>query len=571
MAAESSHKIRVNAEALRNYEEPAQLFKVDGCEIDQYIYEELLKNESKNPPLYKPKEEKPNDLNDKNTEIEAQPNEVQKADAKNDVNVNEDVPPPNEDNDSKIPDRWIEFQSNLSEEKWEQWLRFARAEKKRLKAESKVNCLIKISDNYVASASVSGKIIIWNLTDPNDTKCLEYHQEIINSMKVIHVEEIHVKSGTMKVKELLVSADESGKVCVWDLKTFQLRKTCQAHKDSITCMEALLDGRIISGSRDHHLSIWDITFKKRVFLKAHKRPVSSVVVLDYHRAMSASWDHTVILWQLDLHTTLCTINLHTLPVTHLLRPTAKRVVSAGFDGTLCVYKFQDKDPTKTVVIFEHTKDIPILSLAKLPDGTILSGSEDGSIKRWNILAKNPTEALIETLPSHHHSGVHIINVLIPQKLLVTGSKDGAIAVWNWNNKENITFLRMHAEAHLGGLFTAIHLQDFLPSQQQPNEASPAEVPAPPKVPPPEVPPPPAEEAEVPVVNEVLTENWALVSAGEDKTIKLWNNDLSEFHTLKPANVVMRAFELPPDSDSGNSGGWIDGFFSNLLCCGVPNV
>ena len=66
----------------------------------------------------------------------------------------------------------------------------------------------------------------------------------------------------------------------------------------------------------------------------------------------------------------------------------------------------------------------VYALAVLPDGTLASGSNDNSIKLWDV----GTGQCVRTLQGHS-DGVNALAVL-PDGMLASGSDDKSIKLWD---------------------------------------------------------------------------------------------------------------------------------------------
>jgi WD40 repeat protein len=60
----------------------------------------------------------------------------------------------------------------------------------------------------------------------------------------------------------------------------------------------LPDGRIVSGSSDKTIKIWDIKNKEVITLRGHTNWVEALSILPDGRIVSGSWDTTTKIWQL---------------------------------------------------------------------------------------------------------------------------------------------------------------------------------------------------------------------------------------------------------------------------------
>ncbi|MDZ8258093.1 TIR domain-containing protein [Nostoc sp. ChiQUE01b] len=83
----------------------------------------------------------------------------------------------------------------------------------------------------------------------------------------------------------------------------------------------------------------------------------------------------------------------------------------------------------------------VRSVAISPDGQIIaSGSEDNTIKLWNLETKQEIRTL-----SEHSSLVRAVTFSLDGKILVSCSNDKSIKLWNWKTGEEIGTLTGHSK------------------------------------------------------------------------------------------------------------------------------
>ena len=147
----------------------------------------------------------------------------------------------------------------------------------------------------------------------------------------------------------LVALREFEKFDPWPMESVVLKRgyrkvaKLQGHTDRVECLQALPDGRIVSGSYDNTLRVWA-------------------------RGADGEWNrevlsgHTGIVW--------C---LQALP--------DGRIVSGSYDEDLRVWTRSAKGKWSSEVLSGHTYSVR--ALQALPDGRIMSGSFDSSIRIWD--------------------------------------------------------------------------------------------------------------------------------------------------------------------------------------------
>jgi WD40 repeat protein len=207
----------------------------------------------------------------------------------------------------------------------------------------------------------------------------------------------------------------------------------------------LSDGRIISGSDDRTLKIWntqtgkcDITFRGHddsitcvavhVSQKQLVDPSMNWALLD-RRIVSGSDDRTLKIWNLQTGKCDITFRGHSDCVSCVAELPDGRIVSGSCNGILKIWNVQTG---KCDITFEE-HDHWIICIAVLPDGRIVCGSNGGILKIWNV----QTGEYDNTFEGHNAS---VCVAVLPDGRIVSGSLDKTIKIWNpQTGKCDITF------------------------------------------------------------------------------------------------------------------------------------
>ncbi|MGE3822505.1 MAG: WD40 repeat domain-containing protein, partial [Isosphaeraceae bacterium] len=145
----------------------------------------------------------------------------------------------------------------------------------------------------------------------------------------------------------------------------------EGHGARVNAVAALGDGRVVSGSEDGTVRVWNLSTGDATVLAGHGGSVRGVAAWGHHGVVSGSDDGTVRLW-----------NLSTGDARVLKWPGDSvwgvaalgdgRVVSGLDDGTVRVW-----DPESEVVTVLRGHGRPVNALSVLTDGRVVSGSDDG--------------------------------------------------------------------------------------------------------------------------------------------------------------------------------------------------
>jgi WD40 repeat protein len=148
----------------------------------------------------------------------------------------------------------------------------------------------------------------------------------------------------------------------------------------------LPDGRIVSGSFDKILRIWDATTLECMStFKGHTASITALAILPDGRIVSGSFDKTLRIWDATTLQCIAILAGHTASVTALAILPDGRIVSGSGDSTLHIW---DATTLQCIAILAgHTASVTALAI--LPDGRIVSGSFDKILRIWDTSIKNP--------------------------------------------------------------------------------------------------------------------------------------------------------------------------------------
>jgi uncharacterized protein with WD repeat len=128
-----------------------------------------------------------------------------------------------------------------------------------------------------------------------------------------------------------------------------------------------------------------------------------------------------------------TLTGHSYAVTSIaISPDGQTLVSGSNDGTIKVWKLHNGELLRTLTVVRSSSYYSsVLSVAISPDGqTLVSGADDKTIKVWNL----HNGELLRTL-TEHSKGVLSVAISPDGQTLVSGSYDKTIKVWNLHNGE----------------------------------------------------------------------------------------------------------------------------------------
>lgn len=211
-------------------------------------------------------------------------------------------------------------------------------------------------------------------------------------------------------------------------------KRLYEHTDCVEALIMLPDGRLVSGSRDQSIRIWDLTYNLFEVVGYHDGGVVSLAVLSDGRLVSASYDKTIRVWDLTY-----------MVFDHISAFLAERdvviapnhvIATAVTPGALAVLpdgRLAFTDNSKITImdvttgakqdLTGHTSRVTVITM--LLDGRLASASRDNTIRVWDLT--NGTYHILEG----HTNVVYTLAVLTDGRL-VSGSADTTVRVWDVN-------------------------------------------------------------------------------------------------------------------------------------------
>nr|XP_006813605.1 PREDICTED: mitochondrial division protein 1-like [Saccoglossus kowalevskii] len=203
----------------------------------------------------------------------------------------------------------------------------------------------------------------------------------------------------------------------------------QGHMDAVHCL-AFDNRRIISGSLDRTIRVWDIRSGRSIRkMYGHKGGVLCIQ-FDTERIISGSWDMTIMVWDIIKFNRLAVLTGHKGSVSDI-KFNSKILVSASHDTTVRVWSLENYSCTN--VLEGHTDAVTCISF----DGTIVvSGSTDRTIRVTNVFTG---ECLI-TLTGHKQP---ITALEVQGDLVLSGTFNGNVFFWNIETGENEAGVKLH--------------------------------------------------------------------------------------------------------------------------------
>jgi WD40 repeat protein/nucleoside phosphorylase len=240
----------------------------------------------------------------------------------------------------------------------------------------------------------------------------------------------------------VVSGSGDNTLRIWDLDSGRVLSTLVGHAQPVMSCAITPDGRrAVSASRDRTLKVWDLDTARVIFtLQGHTRPVTSCAVTpDGRCVISTSGDNTLKVWDLETGRMRATLEGHTSAVwSCAITPDGRRVVSASGDRTLRAW---DLDTGGVLSTFEGHTD-SVTSCAITPDGRrVVSGASDNTLRVWELDTGRAVSAF-----TGHTDAVMSCAVTRDGHRVVSASSDKTLKVWDLDAGRVLATLEGHADS-----------------------------------------------------------------------------------------------------------------------------
>ncbi len=252
---------------------------------------------------------------------------------------------------------------------------------------------------------------------------------------------------------------------VWDLKTKTRTATFQGGRGiSISCV--ISDDKLISGSHYGNIDIWDLNSGNYIANLAATpySPISSLEIFDGmlisgSRPVATGTDPRIMIWDLAKRNCIKTLQGQS-PFTIIDR----KLISAN-DQNEAGIKIWDLDTLEYINKNEEYEGIGCVKSIVIFDGKLISGSDEGTIKIWNL--RSGTH--IATLEGRHAGGV--TSLIIGDGMLISKGSENTMKVWDLKTlacTASITTgstlysspVFFNGQLMCGGNFTEIDIWDF---------------------------------------------------------------------------------------------------------------
>ena len=306
-----------------------------------------------------------------------------------------------------------------------------------------ITALVTLPDGRLVGGAADGQVVIWDLdagsaaTGPGSGTELGRHDAAVTALAVL-------PGGRM------LSDAADGTIWTWDLtaaepgraanRTFEGLVTVRGSEtvgDAVTAHTALPDGRLVLGTANGRIAIWDdSSAAPRAaihFLDIEgERPVTALAALPDGWFACGTDDGRLRLIEPAPESTsprTRDLRFYGEAISALSALPDGRLVSGTGDGQLQLWTYRSADATADR--FLTTDEIgrhgaAVTALVTLPDGRLASGTRDGQVWLWDPGTTGSASGISEL--GRHDTSVTALAAL-PDGRLVSGTADGQLRVW----------------------------------------------------------------------------------------------------------------------------------------------
>ena len=222
--------------------------------------------------------------------------------------------------------------------------------------------------------------------------------------------------------------------------------TLNYHNHWVLCLSILNDGRLISGSYDKSIIIYNkTTYQPDLIIKEHKDPIKCIIQLSSGILATCSGDKTIKLFNIkgNNYNIIQTLNNHTDYVNKIIEIENKYLISCSYDKSIIFYL---KDNLKYKKDYQISTNGLCLNISKIKENEIcyLEYANTDKICFFDINEKK-IKSLISSISISSISPF----IIISKELLFISGKN-KISIININYYELIREIEIHNSGWING-------------------------------------------------------------------------------------------------------------------------
>ena len=194
------------------------------------------------------------------------------------------------------------------------------------------------------------------------------------------------------------------------------------HSKAIICLILMKDGRLVSGSNDNSIMIYNkISYTPDLVIKEHDNPVLCIIQLSSGVLASSSEDKTIKLFKIDndKYEILQILNYHTKAIWKIIELKDKSLASCSEDCSIIFY-VKDNLEYKKEYSFRVDDNSYCSSMLQIKDNEICYSTNNKKIHFYDLLQKKNNHSL-SNIPKYN--GRKEWFIMISKELLLVPGKN----------------------------------------------------------------------------------------------------------------------------------------------------
>ena len=281
----------------------------------------------------------------------------------------------------------------------------------------------------LASASDDTTVLIWNYSNDTEIARCKGHKGKVTGL-AFDLFEKH-----------LVSVGEEGYIIWWSTEDWSIVRRVVVSGDALWSVAISSRTRTIAvGGEDSLIRLWSLdTYQQLGNLAGHDDAVLSVAFDETgHRLVSGGRDGTIRVWDLVTETPVRVYREHGPWVWSVSITADGRAVAGGFeDGAIKVWALSDTAAIEQHTLVGHTKRVWAVKF--LPgDEQLASASAGQSLRVWDLhtgqcsKAVSGSMAQLSALDAYMHEDEENIGLVV-----IMGGEDQLVRTWTWDGRQAV--------------------------------------------------------------------------------------------------------------------------------------
>ena len=248
----------------------------------------------------------------------------------------------------------------------------------------KVTRAIGLRDGRLVASYSDNVIRVWS----GVREILEARGDVVPLELVGHTNSVYALAEFPDGRLISGSCDKS--IRLWDTYTGACTIIAEdldywpASLEVIPGLSEDLPVRVAYGSWDHCVRILDLTGKCVSTLVGHSDFVSCIRMLPDGRLVSGSADTTICVWDINTGAFQLALSGHGGMLSEIVLLPDGKIAAAADSNAICVWCIDKDQPEKVglCMVLECPEEISMRALTVLPDGSLAAGSSDKKIRKW---------------------------------------------------------------------------------------------------------------------------------------------------------------------------------------------